>query len=146
MKMAKPSTSRPRMEPYISVTRRRSVGVRAANDCRIIRPSRNWRDVSESDTVGTLTYLHITCKYLSPAQRPVAGGLVWWELVPEQETTMTTYQAAEAVHHADGSPVQGPVTVGAGPLTPAEVVAVARAGATGRPGAEARASTRRGRT
>ncbi|MGO8960277.1 MAG: histidine ammonia-lyase [Streptosporangiaceae bacterium] len=58
---------------------------------------------------------------------------------------MTTHQAAEAAHHADGSPAQGAVTVGAGPLAAGDVVAVARLGATVELAAGALASIRRGR-
>jgi histidine ammonia-lyase len=58
---------------------------------------------------------------------------------------MTTYQAAQAVPEADGPVVRGPVTVGAGPLTASDVVAVARGGAQVQLADEALASIRRGR-
>ncbi|HEY2641055.1 MAG TPA: histidine ammonia-lyase [Streptosporangiaceae bacterium] len=60
---------------------------------------------------------------------------------------MTTYQAAEKVQHADGgsAPVRNAVTVGAGPLTEGEVVAVARGGARVELAAESLAALRRGR-
>ena len=58
---------------------------------------------------------------------------------------MTTYQAAQAVPQADGPPVQGSVTVGAGPLTAGDVVAVARGRAQVQLADEALASIRRGR-
>ena len=58
---------------------------------------------------------------------------------------MTTYQAADAVHHAFASPAPEAVTVGAGPLAARSVVAVARDGAPVRIAAEALASIRRGR-
>ena len=58
---------------------------------------------------------------------------------------MTTYPAAMAAHRAERSPVQGSVTVGAGPLTAGDVVAVARGGAQVQLAAEGLASIRRGR-
>src|SRR5271165_7000069 len=58
---------------------------------------------------------------------------------------MTTYQAAQAGHRADVSPVPDAVMVGAGPLTASDVVAVARNGAPVQLAADALASIHRGR-
>jgi histidine ammonia-lyase len=58
---------------------------------------------------------------------------------------MTTFQAAKADQHGDGSSARQAVTVGNGPLTAAEVVAVARRGAQVTLSGEALAAIRHGR-
>jgi histidine ammonia-lyase len=58
---------------------------------------------------------------------------------------MTTYQAAKADQHGNGSSARRIVTVGGGPLAAADVVAVARNGAQVTLAAEALAAIRRGR-
>ena len=63
----------------------------------------------------------------------------------QEEKAMTTFQAAKAAQAADGSPGSGAVIVGARPLAPEEVIAVARGGARIELAAEALAAIRRGR-
>src|ERR1700722_10983819 len=58
MKMPKPSTCRARIEAYISVTRRRSTGVMAENDWRIIAASRSLGEVVTADICLLLSRLH----------------------------------------------------------------------------------------
>ena len=58
---------------------------------------------------------------------------------------MTTYRTADADQQGDGTTARPVVTIGAGPLSAADVVAVARDGAQVRVAAEALAAVRRGR-
>src|SRR5580698_4739523 len=140
MKTKNPTACIARIEPYIADTRRRSTGVIAANDRRASWPMRTRGGLVRVVTVdpprrrsaGGLWHANLAAHYLQVHIRrtsglalPAPAALRW----PYPARYVRTSAALGKVCPMTSSPQVQAVTVGAGPVTPAEVVAVARAGA-----------------